>query len=1018
MRVPFQVISLWSACADPPAPEAAAGPAALAYAVGVDTCADCHGATAGGIEDAHPFGGGVSCVACHGGDNTAPGAVEAHVPPPPEAGADDIERAAEPRKHYAYLTRTGLDRVSDWTIGGVTYTALDYLQFLDPGDARVAGAGRGCAAAGCHDAMGGWVERSVMTQGQGLFSASLFGTGASGLGALPTDADYGFRAVTDPAFVADASDIGRIESISEWPVRASYGDTTGIYSNPAYDAAGLSASIDAEGKVIDDSPLHHIAMEAISAECSECHAGSAGSNETSGRYRAGGCTSCHMPYAVDGRSRSADPNIPKFEPVDPDSLEAPERPHPATHEIVSKAGLVDTDNGPVFVSGLGDSACLSCHVGSNATVLQYWGLRLDPGGDVLAGEQYPSNPQTFSTAASDARLFDPAILNESFAGYEPGQILSFEDYDGDSRDDTPPDVHSEAGLVCIDCHGGADLHGGIRYDDGSGLVESPISGRLRSRMNQAVGVTCESCHGSASSYASTIPCVADDGLLSDCATDRLGSPLRNVTMDASGNFYLASRIDGVLHYVPQTLDLIVDNGVLHPLTGGALYNPMASYAMGRANLPGPQDDGIGPLQADPSLYANGFSHLDTMDCDACHAAWTTTCVGCHLTLVSDESPDRYWFSPITGERVAVYTTEALTYSNPIWSTLVVSASGKIGAGQAGTKSWLRYTDRSGLTSDAFALSDRLGNGNNTAGGRSPDPALSHDRAFAHSIRGAVTPESEGVKHCVACHLDQDQMAAYGAQYASFVSAMDSRDYASVDYTLLAEQIGENTGNQRGSPFYVRMSAGLGTGLLLFDADGCPDNPIDTSARPYCSAPPATLYDPSLVAYNLDAIVESSGVENASTHNPARNVAGIPLRAGALQPTQSGPLGAALVTKLADPYLGLVLDSWVDADGLLHGSASLFVPAPAPVETGDTGTVPAETGGETGTETGTETGIETDSVTSSTDAIPTPDDTGDPALPAEEEKESASGCGCGSSPARGALWVVALAAVTARRRRLG
>ena len=57
--------------------------------------------------------------------------------------------------------------------------------------------------------------------------------------------------------------------------------------------------------------------------------------------------------------------------------------------------------------GIDDYACAGCHQGSNRTVMQYWGIRLDQNEDVHNGVQYPVDPVTFETTAGDTRLFDP-----------------------------------------------------------------------------------------------------------------------------------------------------------------------------------------------------------------------------------------------------------------------------------------------------------------------------------------------------------------------------------------------------------------------------------------------------------------------------------------------------------------------------------------------------------------------------------------------------------------------------------
>ena len=70
--------------------------------------------------------------------------------------------------------------------------------------------------------------------------------------------------------------------------------------------------------------------------------------------------------------------------------------------------------------------------------------------------------------------------------------------------------------------------------------------------------------------------------------------------------------------------------------------------------------------------------------------------------------------------------------------------------------------------------------------------------------------------------------ANNANYANFIADYDNRNFEDLNYALLAQEIGQNTGNQNNSPFFVRMVAGLGSGLFL-DDDGCPVNNIDNRA---------------------------------------------------------------------------------------------------------------------------------------------------------------------------------------------
>jgi hypothetical protein len=182
---------------------------------------------------------------------------------------------------------------------------------------------------------------------------------------------------------------------------------------------------------------------------------------------------------------------------------------------------------------------------------------------------------------------------------------------------------------------------------------------------------------------------------------------------------------------------------------------------------------------------------------------------------------------------------------------------------------------------------------------------------------------------VACHLTNDGLAAHGPEYDAFRTAMGTNDFASLEFDLLAGHIGRNTGNQIDSPLWVHMVSGLGSGLFLFDENGCPVNPLDDNDNRFgCEGvSPADRFAVGNVAYNLDRIVEPTGVPNASNNHQFLEPPVPNRRDGALDPNLAGPLGATLIRKLTDPLTGIVLDSWIDADGALQGDAPANVPPP-------------------------------------------------------------------------------------------
>ncbi len=897
-----------------------------------ESCTTCHNGASSddysgpGIENPHPFGAAdvLKCTTCHGGDPDAVAADDAHVPRPPEIG-DDANLVADPRAYFNYLTRTGLDRYPDYVVGASTFTALDYIRFLNPGDLRVVAAGEGCGASGCHDSEHArWVPGSPLGSGR-FFSVAMYSAGAvapvnSGL-YESTAAAWAWRAQSDPTWTAPELEFGSLPELFEVPTGiATYGDPSGVYQNPGYSAAAVAAGqleVDGElgagtfaNQLEPGSLLEDVLMETVVGACEDCHAYSAGPNQRSADYRSSGCSSCHIAYALGGRSRSTDLNVPHLEPAQPDAIAAPERPHAETHQIRSVAQVLPSGT---FVRGIGDDACVGCHQGTNATVMQFWGVRIDPNRDVATGNQYPAPPAAYVDASNDVRFFDPALGNQTFNGRTEEQLLVFEDYDDDGRDDTPEDVHYGAGLGCIDCHGSRDVHNGTAGD--------ATSGRLVTSGAAAVGVTCESCHGD-ESYAATVVCTDYAGNTATCAADRFGNPMRNVTRDAGGNYWLRSRVDGQVHYVVQTRDLLEQNNQVHPITSQLIYDTEAAYAMGRVGASPDQ----GPVQLNPFLTANGFSHLDDVACEACHTAWTNTCVSCHLTGIYDDTSET--FNNVDGERVAMTYDRRLAYASPVWFSLRVRGDGRVGTSQMGMATFFRYTDLNGATTDALAFTDRNGNGNRPAvQGRNDFPALAHDSVAQHSIRGRVTPLEEGVGHCVRCHLTVDGLANYAEQYEAFYVGYENNDLGNLDYGLLREHIGRNPGNDMNSPFFVHAAAGRGTGLLQLDENGCPNNPLDPAAsadRAGCdalSAPTvAAGFDPDATVYDLDRAVERTGVANGSLSEALRvgPMVGV-FRDGAQLPTLSGPLGASLAERLPhpDPSIGIHLDTYYDADGMLN-----------------------------------------------------------------------------------------------------
>ena len=884
------------------------------------SCMQCHNGSPNsndyigpGIENPHPFPGAdnILCTTCHGGNPDGADKDESHIPPPPEIG-DRQQWDNNAESYFNRLTLTGIDRYDDYDVDGQTYTAIDYLQFINPGDLRVVTRSRGCGQ--CHQDHAECVNKSVLATSAGIFSGAMHAAGVDNK--IPaqenlyegTAADLAFRATTDPNFSVGSASVGGVGELLEFPVYSARDsqDANDIVDNQAFIAANLVDDRNSDNSLVTGSELAKLYHEQVAFTCGDCHLGSAGANNRYGDYRSSGCTACHMPYSQSGRSGSGDPNIDPNEPLDPDDIDDPELSHIRRHMILSVAKTLPSGE---FVPGIDDYSCAGCHQGSNRTVMQYWGIRLDQNQDVRRRHQYPANPASFTTTSGDTRLFDPVVGNNEFNGRNRNQYLLEEDYDGDGLDDTPPDIHYEAGLGCIDCHGSFDLHGGD--------VNGGGGGEMLSRMEQAVAIRCESCHGDAENYAPTTQGTNYDGQSVELAVDAKGIPLRHVEVDAQGDYYLTSRLTGQRHYVVQTRDVVVDSGKLNPLTGDEVYSEKASYAMGRAD--GSPATGIGPQQQGGTL--NGFSHGDNMSCASCHAAWTNNCIGCHLE--GEYRRNQNEFSNITGERIVFNEDNAdFVYQSPVFFQLGIGTDDKIAVIAPNTDTFFSYRDLNNNDSQVFAFSDRNGQGNNQL--TTQYPSLAHNVMMPHSIRGKVDGNYEGPRYCVSCHLTDEAITNFGTEYDTFRTALQTGDFASLDFNLLKTHIGENPGNQLNSPFFVHMAAGLGTGLFLFDEHGCPVNPLDDDDdRVGCDGvAPADSFDVGRVVLDLDRIVLENGDSTGSNNHPMQNGAST-LRDGN-DTGLAGPLGADTIETMTDPNTGVVLDSWLDADGDTGGNASDYV----------------------------------------------------------------------------------------------
>lgn len=464
------------------------------------SCLVCHmprarpGAEPFGIENAHPFGEiELACTDCHGGNPRAYHEEQAHV------------EAKDGVPFIRNLTSGQLDRIDP-----------AYVQFINPGDFRVANTGCGAAnpaagGTGCHQVTVDAARNSMMAHTAGEVVVARYRAGAQS----DPLAHVGATRLFDPAFDPDRpTTVERMEKFEPGEPRLSLLD---VVSEPA--AVNSTTALALYAEVQDDY---------MAKACFRCHLWDFGENRFRADFRSSGCSACHMIYSDEGISQSNDPNIPREE-----------APHPIKHELTSR---IPTEQ------------CTHCH---------YRGGRIGPsfqGYRESAGPGFnPDNPDT---------------LGVTQHGHDAAYYLTDEDRDN-AIDETPPDIHFERGMHCIDCHRVNDVHG---------------DGHIYSDTQVAVAIECEDCHGT----------IDEETAL----TDSFGNRIEGLDRDTDGNVLLTSRVSGVQHPVTQ-IKRSID-------PGDPNYSPAAAAAMGRD--------------------ANGFSHTTPLECYTCHAAWYPSCYGCHVTM--------------------------------------------------------------------------------------------------------------------------------------------------------------------------------------------------------------------------------------------------------------------------------------------------------------------------------------------------------------------------------------------------
>ncbi len=426
------------------------------------------------------------CVSCHGGDNQALTKKGAH--PQYTPVINEWFAAEFPMRNKGWNS-TGVFDESFATNG------LAEIRFKNPGDLHVAD--QTCGAAGCHGNIVRRVKLNIHAGMQGDLSQVLYLNGDplqankrstfSGAGhtvntnqiaaeealaqaeAITTGITDVHATVNIPVFSNETGTVEELKTLppieclkSDDPRLSINNPDPQIYPNPITSMscpAGQPDCCPADYVFVgapQTAPGQMTEGEVVSRmydnnDCARCHLWNDGSKRT-GDMRGSGCSACHVKYANDGLSRSADESINK-------SLIS--RPAKHTHK-----GSTDDDQ------------CAHCHNRGGRIPQAYYGRREKASGGVTS----PFNPP-------NASYTDLSLLGEGPFSNLHGRNFPYyidDENTENNYDETPPDVHTKYGMQCVDCHIETEVHG---------------DGHIYADRFYEVEIKCETCHGTITDIA-------------------------------------------------------------------------------------------------------------------------------------------------------------------------------------------------------------------------------------------------------------------------------------------------------------------------------------------------------------------------------------------------------------------------------------------------------------------------------------------------------------------------------------
>ncbi len=263
-----------------------------------------------------------------------------------------------------------------------------------------------------------------------------------------------------------------------------------------------------------------------------------------------------------------------YEGSDP-SIDAQQTGRPLVHSIQSTRDAKVRVHGHEY-SGIPTKTCTACHNRGRRIGVSYEGLM----------ETSYSSP-FMSDAEGQSKLHKKNYLH------------------------LQEDIHLTKGMVCQDCHTSGDMHS---------------LGDLAGAIQAAVEIECQDCHGTPFAYPWELPIGYGDEITEEAPMQGKPRGLRSGVMEhlymgwvapVSDGYLISSRGNAMPHIVKQGTDII-----LYSASGKDIkYSPLKKLN---------QEDKLS--KAGKVAMTQVSSHIDQMECYACHATWAPQCYGCHINI--------------------------------------------------------------------------------------------------------------------------------------------------------------------------------------------------------------------------------------------------------------------------------------------------------------------------------------------------------------------------------------------------